>query len=223
MTGLLQHLGALPALLVLGVVFGLPALEASAFLGFVFPGETALLVGGVLAGRGHVPLAAVLAAGIGGAAAGDAVGYLVGRRWGPRILDSTLGHVVKAEHLDRAERALAHRGGWTVLVGRFTVALRVLVPGLAGMSRMPFSTFVRFNVAGAVLWGGLMVGAGYLAGNSWHTVAHLFSGAGLALAGVVLAVVVARHLVHRRRGAGSAAPDSAPADVLVPERAARRR
>jgi len=198
-SGLLAHLLGLPAWLALLVVFGIPALEASAFVGFVFPGETALLIGGVLAGQGHLPLAAVLAAGIGGAAAGDTLGYLIGRRWGRRILDSTLGRFVRAEHLDRAELALARRGGWTVFVGRFTVALRVLIPGLAGMARMRYRTFAAFNIAGAVLWGGLMVLAGYLAGNSWHAVAHLLSGAGLALAGVLVVALVAGHLLHRHR------------------------
>lgn len=197
MSGLVAHLLGLPAWLALLVVFGLPALEASAFVGFVFPGETALLIGGVLAGQGHLPLAAVLAAGIGGAATGDTLGYLAGRRWGRRILDSTLGRFVRAEHLDRAELALARRGGWTVFVGRFTVALRVLIPGLAGMARMRYRTFAAFNVAGAVLWGGLMVLAGYLAGTSWHAVAHLLSGAGLALAGVLVAALVAGHLLRR--------------------------
>jgi membrane protein DedA with SNARE-associated domain len=58
-----------------------------------------LLLGGVLASQGHAPVAAVLAAGIGGAIVSDAVGYLVGRRWGRRVLDSTLGRFVKADHV----------------------------------------------------------------------------------------------------------------------------
>jgi len=196
-SGLLEHLLGMPAWLVLLAVFGLPALEASAFVGFVFPGETALLLGGVMAGQGHVSLAAVLAAGVGGAIAGDTMGYWVGRRWGRRILDSTLGRFVKAEHLDRAEAALARRGGWTVFVGRFTVALRVLIPGLTGMARMRYRTFAAFNVAGAVLWGGLMVLAGYLAGNSWHTVAHLLSGVGITMAAILVAALGVGHVVRR--------------------------
>lgn len=199
MSGIVQHLLSLPAWLALAVVFAVPALEASAFLGFVFPGETVLLLGGVLAGQGHVPLAGVMALGIAGAIVGDLVGYAVGRRWGRRILDSTAGRFVRAEHLDRAERALSRRGGWTVLVGRFTVALRVLVPGLAGMGRMPYRRFVVFDVLGGVLWGSAAVLAGYVAGSSWHTVQHYVSGAGLAaLAAVVVAYLGVRMLRRRR-------------------------
>jgi membrane-associated protein len=198
-SGLLDQLLSMPSWLVVLVVFVLPALEASAFVGFVFPGETALLIGGVVASQGHLPLGAVLAAGIAGAIAGDTCGYFIGRRWGRRILDSTLGRFVKAEHLDQAEAALARRGGWTVFIGRFTVALRVLIPGLAGMARMRFRTFATFNIAGAVLWGGLMVTAGYLAGNSWHRVAHLLSGGGVALAVVLIAALAVGHVLRRRR------------------------
>ncbi|TQK73293.1 DedA family protein [Nocardioides sp. SLBN-35] len=199
MTALVEHLLAVPAWLAVVVVFLLPALESSVFLGFVFPGELALLLGGVVAGQGHVPVAVVAAAGIAGAAAGDTVGYLVGKRWGRRILDSTVGRFVRADRLDRAEHALSRRGGWAVLVGRFTVALRVLVPGLAGMGRMPYRRFLLANLTGAVLWGGMMVAAGYLAGSSWQHVAHQLSNAGLVLTGVVLAFLVGRHVLARHR------------------------
>jgi membrane protein DedA with SNARE-associated domain len=54
-----------------------------------------------------------------------------------------------------------------------------------------------------VLWGGLMVLAGFLAGNSWHTVAHLLSGAGIALAALLVAVFVGLHLVRRHGWPGA--------------------
>ena len=129
-----SHILTLPGWLALLVVFALPALESSAFVGFIFPGEVALILGGVIASQGRVSLAAVLAAAIAGAIVGDTVGYAGGRRYGRGILDSTLGRFVKASHLDRAEAYLAERGGKAVFFGRFTAALRVLIPGLAGMS-----------------------------------------------------------------------------------------
>lgn len=190
---------ALPAWLALVAVFALPALEASAFVGFVFPGETALVLGGVLASRGHLPLGAVLAAGIGGAIIGDTVGYVIGRRWGRRILSSTMGRFVKQEHYDKAERALARWGGWTVFIGRFTAALRVLVPGLAGIGHMPYRRFLAFNVAGGAIWGALAVLLGYFAGSQWHRIAHLFSTGGMILAAVVVAGVAVLWLRHRRK------------------------
>jgi membrane protein DedA with SNARE-associated domain/membrane-associated phospholipid phosphatase len=179
------------------VVFALPALESSAFVGFIFPGEIALILGGVLAYQGVVPLGAVLAAGIAGAVVGDSVGYAVGRRYGRRILDGTLGRFVHSRHLDRAEAYLAARGAKAVFFGRFTAALRVMIPGLAGMSGLRYRTFVTYNVASAIIWGTLSVLFGYLGGSSWQHVAHIASRIGLAALAAVVVAAVGGYLLRR--------------------------
>lgn len=199
MAALAAHILALPGWLVILVVFALPALESSAFVGFVFPGEIALVLGGVVAYEGRVSLTAVLAAGILGAVVGDSVGYAVGRRYGRRLLDGTLGRWVKRDHFDRAERYLATRGGKAVFFGRFTAALRVMIPGLAGMSRLRYGTFLAFNVAGGVGWVTLSVLLGYLGGSSWRHAEHLASRIGLA-ALAVIALAVGGAWLARRHG-----------------------
>ena len=75
----------------LALVFALPALEASAFVGFVFPGEIAVLLGGVLAYQGRISLGAAVAAAILGAVIGDSAGYLIGRRWGGPSFEAPSG------------------------------------------------------------------------------------------------------------------------------------
>ncbi|GAB3669038.1 hypothetical protein GCM10027596_40730 [Nocardioides korecus] len=212
MTGLFEQFLLMPTWVLLVMVFTLPALESSAFLGFVFPGETALLLGGVAAGMGHLPLLAVIATGIAGAVLGDAVGFWVGRRWGRRVLDSTLGRIVPSHHLERAEHALRHRGVAAVFLGRFTAALRVMVPGLAGMSGMAPKRFLAANVSGGVVWAALVATIGFLAGDSWHTVEGYVSHAGLALAGLVVAWLIGRRVLRRwRRPTG---PDTAEGPAL---------
>jgi len=191
----------------LAIVFALPALESSAFLGFIFPGEIAVLLGGVLAFEHRVPLGSVLAAAILGAILGDAVGYWVGRRWGNALVEHTVGRFLKGDQLERAEDYLAHRGGMAVFVGRFTAALRVLVPGLAGMARMPYGTFTVFNIAGGVVWATTFVLAGYAAGDGWREVEHLARGAGLAMLAIgIVAVGVFIWLRHRRNAEQRAQP-----------------
>jgi membrane protein DedA with SNARE-associated domain len=194
------HILALPAWVALLLVFALPALESSAFVGFIFPGEIALILGGVLAYEGRVPLVAVLVAGVAGAIIGDSVGYAVGRRWGRRLLDGTVGRFVNHKHLDRGERYLAARGGKAVFFGRFTAALRVMIPGLAGMARMRYRVFLGYNVAGGGSWAITAVLLGYLAGSSWRAAAHLASSIGLGALGLVIVGVAAGYLVRRFRG-----------------------
>ncbi|GAA2755514.1 bifunctional DedA family/phosphatase PAP2 family protein [Actinopolymorpha rutila] len=195
-----SHILALPAWVALVVVFALPALESSAFVGFVFPGEIALILGGVLAFEGRVSLAAVLVAGIGGAVVGDSVGYLIGRRYGRRLLEGTLGRLVNHKHFDRAEHYLAERGGKAVFLGRFTAALRVMIPGLSGMSRMHYPKFAAFNVAGGLAWGAMCVLLGYLGGSSWRHVEHLASRIGLGVLVVVVLLALAGYLLRKTRG-----------------------
>jgi membrane protein DedA with SNARE-associated domain/membrane-associated phospholipid phosphatase len=176
----------------LAIVFGLPALEASAFVGVVVPGEIAVLLGGVLAFERRVSLPAVLVAGIAGAICGDTVGYLVGRRYGRTLLQGSVGRLVRREHLDRAERYLAERGGPAVFLGRFTAALRALIPGLAGVARMRYRTFLLYNAAGGAAWATGFVLLGYAAGTGWRRVEHIAGRASLLL---LVAIVVAGSVV----------------------------
>lgn len=193
------HILSLPGWLGLLLVFAIPALEASAFVGFVFPGEIALVLGGVLAYEHRLPLALVLVAGIAGAVAGDSVGYLVGRRYGRRLLDASLGRLVRAKHLDRGERYLAERGGKAVFVGRFTAALRVVVPGLAGMARMRYRTFLVYNVVGGTSWAATSVLLGYFSGAGWQHASHVASEIGLLAAGVLALAVAGAALLRTNR------------------------
>jgi undecaprenyl-diphosphatase len=200
--GITERILSLPPWLVLALVFAFPALEASAFLGFVFPGEIAVILGGVAASRGTVPLWAVIVAAVTGAIVGDSLGYLIGRRWGTNLLHGTIGKLpVIRTHLDRhlesAQAYVRRRKGAAVFFGRFTAALRVLVPGLAGMSDVHYPTFLAFNVAGGVLWGTGFAVLGYLAGASYHRVEHIASRFGLGLLALIVLGLAASRLLRR--------------------------
>lgn len=190
MTHLLERLLNVPQWVVLMVVFLLPAAEAGILLGMFIPGEIALIIGGVAASVGHVSLLWVLVCGILGAIIGDSIGYLVGERWGVQLLHSTLGRKVPIERLDAARAFIARRGGRAVFIGRFTAALRALVPGLAGMSGVPYRVFLPWNIAGGVVWACASVALGYAAGTSWELAAHYASIFGITVL-VLVAVAVA--------------------------------
>ena len=201
MSVLAENILNLHGALALLLVFSLVALEASAFLGFLFPGEIACILGGVLAFQGRVPLAAAMAAGICGAVAGDSVGYAVGRRYGERLLNRLPSALMKPEHIEKAKSTVGRLGGKAVFVGRFTAALRVLVPGLCGMARMPYRTFATYNIAGGFVWAGGSVLLGYLAGAGWRKLNHVLSVGGLVLLGVLAVVGLVVLVVRRRRAA----------------------
>ena len=196
---------AIPAPLALALVFALPALEASAFVGIIFPGEIAVVLGGVLANQGQLSLPATLIAAVAGAVIGDQVGYAVGSRWGASLLRKLPDRILDDEKLDKSREYLARMGAKGVVLGRWTAALRALIPGLAGMSSMPYGRFAVANVIGGTLWAIAFVMVGYLAGSSYSTILRSFNTAGYVLLGLVVAGLLVAWIVHRRR-AGAKEP-----------------
>lgn len=197
-TGFLDGLLNAPTWIVLVLVGLIVFAEDALFVGFVLPGETAAILGGVAASRGHVPLAAVLAVVIAGAVIGDSVGYEVGRQLGTRILRWRLLEK-RRERIDAARDFLARRGGTAVFLGRWTAFFRAVMPALAGTARMPYRRFLAFNVAGGVPWSVTVVLVGYLAGASYAHIEKLLGrGAALVVAAVVVVAVVVWQLRRRR-------------------------
>jgi undecaprenyl-diphosphatase len=185
------------------VVGLLTLLEASAFVGLVIPGETALLVGGFLAYQGRASLVLMMTVGAVGAVVGDSVGYEIGRHLGPSLRRSWLGRRVGEKRWERAESYLRQRGGRAVFFGRFVGVLRAMVPTIAGLSRMPYRTFLPWNAAGGVIWAPGFVLLGYLAGGSYHQVAGWAGRASAVLLGVVIvawALIAAARAAARHEG-----------------------
>lgn len=191
----LQHWGAaLGGWLYLAAglsVFG----EAAVLVGFVLPGESALLVAGLAAQRGWISLPVMLTVAVLAAVAGDSVGYEVGRRWGPALLASRAARRIPAQRWAAVAGMLERRGGPAVLAGRFTAVLRAVVPGLAGMSGVDYRrVFLPWNVAGALVWGPGCVLLGYAFSASLSRIGHYLTFGPLTVLGAgVLLVLVARH------------------------------
>jgi len=199
MTSLLERLLTVPAAVVYTMVGLLVFAEDALFVGFVLPGETAAVLGGVAASREHVQLWAVIVVVVLAAIAGDSVGYEVGRKLGPRILKVRI-LTRHQRRLDEAQAFLQRRGGSAVFLGRFVAFFRAVMPALAGTARMPYRRFLPFNAAGGLVWGTGFVLLGYLAGNSYVAVERTVGrGGAIAVAAIaVVAVLVWRIREHRR-------------------------
>ena len=140
--------------------------EAAAFVGFVLPGETSLLIGGVLANSHVWPLWLFIICAIVGAIAGDSVGYEVGKHFGPRIKTSRFGRFVGEKRWKLAEHIFAKYHGGAIFFGRAQALLRALVPALAGMNKVPYRTFLKWNAAGGIVFSTIVIVLGYEFANS---------------------------------------------------------
>ena len=199
-----------------GLVFG----ETAVFLGFVIPGETAAVLGGVLASRGRVSLPLLIIVVVAAAVTGPLIGYEIGRHLGGRVIAARRMRRV-ASGMDRAQAVVHRRGGLAVLLGRFVAILRALVPAVAGTTRMPYRTFLIYNMLGGLIWGVGYCLLGYVAGSAYAAIERTV-GTGVAIvAAVAVLCGVGFWLVrrHRREQASIdlASPYVASMDVAGPD------
>ncbi len=195
---LLNEIHQLPALLVYGLVTLLVFGEAAIFLGFFLPGETAVLVAGVVASQGHVNIGVVCVLVVTAAIAGDSVGYFIGHRYGEGLMNQPILRRRRAA-LDRALEGLRRRGPVYVFVGRFTAFLRAVMPGLAGMSKMNYRRFLIANATGGFLWGVAFSLLGYFAGTALTRIEKYASWVALAVLIAMVLFIIAFHFMKKSR------------------------
>jgi membrane protein DedA with SNARE-associated domain len=181
------------------LVGALAFLETSAFVGLVAPGELAVVLGGVLAGRGQMELPLLVAVVWAAAVAGDVCGFLLGRGLGRPFLvrhGARLGATpARLEHVDRF---FARHGAKAIVIGRFVGLVRAMGPFRAGASGMRPGRFVVADVVGAGLWAGTFTSLGYVFAGSLGALLDALHRAQLA-AGVALAAALVVAVVVRWR------------------------
>lgn len=176
-------------------------LESAAFFGLVVPGETVMLIAGMLAAGGVVPLPGLLVGVIVAAVLGDSVGYWIGARFGQSLMTSRLGRKIPQRRWDQAQHCLQRRGAGAVVLGRWVGILRALVPVTAGIVKMPYRRFLAANILGGVTWSGVVVGVGYFTGASLAAAQHLLGTvtvfALLGLAAIAVLILVSDQVKKR--------------------------
>lgn len=150
------------ALLVVGaIIFA----ETGLLIGFIFPGDTLLLISGLLSDPNKlffhvhvywVALAIAFAAWVGGE-----VGYLIGRSAGPAIFAKQDSGWFSRENVDRTNAFFGRFGPAAVILARFVPVVRTFAPVAAGVGRMDYKKYALYNAVGAVAWGGGVTYLGY--------------------------------------------------------------
>ncbi len=198
LTPLLYSLGPAALLLVMVVVFA----ESGLLVGFFLPGDSLLFLAGALVASHVIGLPIwVLAIGVFAAAvAGDQVGYLIGRHFGPRLFSRPDSRVFSQANADRAQDFFEHHGPKAVILARFVPVVRTFVPATAGVGRMARRRFSIYNLIGACLWSFGIVGTGFFFGNIPFVAAHIeLITIGLAATSILPAAAA----YWRKRSAGS--------------------
>lgn len=140
--------------------------ESGLLVGFFLPGDSLLFTAGLLINTQDVlPLWLVLLTVPLAAIAGDQVGYLIGRKAGPRIFNRPDSRFFQQEYVHKGYAFFEKYGARTIVIARFVPIVRTFAPVIAGVSRMDYRVFVTYNVIGGVLWGVGVTLLGYFLGE----------------------------------------------------------
>ena len=200
LTGILDFVeGVPPALRTLLAGFAV-MLETSVLVGLIVPGDTIVLVSstGVTTVLQFIFMVVAV---VSGALIGESIGFALGRFFGPKLRRSWLGRRVGDERWRRADRFVKRRGGIAVFISRFLPVFHSVVPLTAGMTVMPYRTFMAWTTPACIIWAFLYVSIGSGAAETYRELQETVSWAGWIFIGffvVSIAVIaLAKNVLHR--------------------------
>jgi membrane protein DedA with SNARE-associated domain len=179
----------------------LPAVIGLESMGIPSPGETALVLSGVLASQGKLRIELVIPIAAASAIVGDNIGYLIGRKLGREVLEARgplRAHRVRL--VAAGDRFFDKHGSKAVFLGRWVALVRVSAAWMAGISEMRFTHFFFWNALGGISWATTVGLVAYFAG---HAAANAINKAGVFAAiglGVMIVGTVAYVKIRERRG-----------------------
>ena len=182
--------------------------ESGILIGFFLPGDSLLFAAGLvtagievngkewtLAG-GNVAVVAILVSIA--AIIGDQVGYAFGKKVGPSLFSRPESRLFKPEYVDKAEEFFERHGSKSIVLARFVPIVRTFTPVVAGVSRMHYRTFVKFNVIGGALWGAGFVLLGYWLGSAFPWIGKNIEYAIVLIVVLSLVPIAIEFIRHRR-------------------------
>lgn len=140
--------------------------ETGLLVGFLLPGDTLLIITGLLAfhpGIGVDIWWVALAIGV-AAFLGGEVGYLIGHKLGPTVFERKESGVFSRKNVERTNAFFERFGALAVILARFVPIVRTFAPVAAGVGHMNYRRYSLYNLIGAIIWGIGLTFAGYLLG-----------------------------------------------------------
>lgn len=148
-----------------GILFLIIFLETGLVVTPFLPGDSLLFVAGALAAAGGMDVWLLFGLLASAAILGDALNFWIGRLLGERAYKLPDTRWFKQAYLRKTHDFYERHGGKTIIIARFMPIVRTFAPFVAGVGHMSYRRFAAFNVAGAILWVGSFLAAGYFFGN----------------------------------------------------------
>ena len=184
-----QHLVSLAAqygVWIYAILFLIVFCETGLVVTPFLPGDTLLIAAGGIAAIGSMNIHLMVALLIAAAIIGDAVNFMIGKYFGEKLFANPDSKIFKRSYLDKTHAFYEKYGGKTIIIARFVPIVRTFAPFVAGMAKMDYGKFIRYNVIGAVLWVVLFSYIGYFFANTEFVKKNL----GLVLIAIIVISVL---------------------------------
>ncbi len=155
-------------------LFAIVFAESGLFFGFFLPGDSLLFAAGLLASQGVFDVWITFLVVFVAAVLGDQAGYWMGNKWGRSFFVRPNSWLFKPKRLLQAENFYKKHGKKTIVLARFVPAVRTFTPIFAGIVKMDYQTFIKYNVLGGFLWSAIFVGAGFYLGSVFPQIENYF-------------------------------------------------
>ena len=146
--------------------------ETGLLAGFFLPGDSLLVTAGLFAatndpvsGEPFLNIVDLNLSLIPSAILGDATGYWIGSKAGPRLFKKEKSFFFRKDYLIKTQEFYEKHGGITIIIARFMPIIRTFAPTVAGIAKMKYSKFAQFNIFGGILWVLSMTLLGYYLGR----------------------------------------------------------
>lgn len=198
---ILTWLGPLALIGVVAIIFA----ECGLLIGFFLPGDSLLFITGLFIAQGFIdtPIGVALLVLTIAAIAGNATGYWIGYKAGPKLFSKPDSRFFRQEYVDKTHEFFERYGPRAIVLARFVPIVRTFITAMAGIGRMDFRVYMTYSAIGGALWAAGVTYLGYLLGNVTFVKEHIE----LILIGVVVVSVlpiVFEYVKHRREAKAAA-------------------
>ncbi len=145
------------------ILFGIIFIETGVVIMPFLPGDSLIFAAAAFAAIGKLNVVILYFVCLGAAILGDTVNFEIGKFFENKSLENS--KLIKKEYLERTERFFKRHGGKSIVIARFIPIIRTFAPFVAGIGKMKYTRFIRYNFFGAFLWVTLFCSIGYFFGN----------------------------------------------------------
>jgi membrane protein DedA with SNARE-associated domain len=163
------------------------------------PGDTFVVLGAFLVGRGHMRFFPAYLAASAGSVLGFMLLYLVGRRWGQRIFQGRSGRLFSEKNLVKIDVWFDRYGILVIAANRFLSGFRSVISLAAGMAKMDAKVVLGLCLVSTLIWNGIIMAAGLWVGEHWTVIMGHYQRVVFSLVMLAILFFIIRSVIRRRK------------------------